>query len=289
MGTTKPQLFAIQNEETPAPDSGGDDPPSGEHEAGSHDTVVDRGKRTQPEGTAAPEKAGTGFMKPISDRPKSNLTDADHKAGVKRWEIAKLSEGEWRRALSNNDREIAEAEPGSPEFARLMESRHRLAFPPPKGVKYDDISRYHAEQVRKELEATMPRKPRFDRRWILLAVGFLGLVSLFVIVVVPMLGDAPPNEPAKTVAPTTQPRPPPAPQTAVTPATGSPESSGAPEATAEQAVTTTVATPPPAKTAPVKTAPTGTQAPTAAVTAPPATAAPTSSNTPYFLPKPKSP
>ncbi len=297
MGTTKPQLFAIQNEETPAPDSGGDGPPSGEHESGAHDTIVDRGKQTQPDGTAAPEKAGTGFMRPIEDRPKSNLTDADHKNGVKRWEIAKLSEQEWRRALANNDREIAAEEPGSPEFARLMESRHRLAFPPPKGVKYDDISRYHAEQVRKELEATMPRKPRFDRRWLLLLIAFLGLLSFFVIVVLPLLQEGPAPAPTGTPAvagtatqksaPTADQKAPQAPQTpptaetAVTPGTASPE----PSAGATPPTTTR-----PSGSAAKSATTAATQAPTAA-TAPPSstTAAPPSSNTPYFLPKPKSP
>jgi hypothetical protein len=299
MGTTKPQLFAIQNEETPAPDSGGDDPPSGEHASGAHDTIVDRGKQTQPDGTVvpgkmAPEKPGTGFMRPIEDRPKSNLTDADHKNGVKRWEIAKLSEQEWRRALANNDREIAAEEPGSPEFARLMESRHRLALPPPKGVKYDDISRYHAEQVRKELEATMPRKPRFDRRRLLLFIGFLALLSFFVIVVLPLLQNGPAPAPTGTPAvavtatqksaPTADQKPPQVPptaETAVTPSTAQPETSAV-----AAPPTTTKPSGPAAKSATTA----ATQAPTA-TTAPPSstTAAPPSSNTPYFLPKPKSP
>lgn len=296
MGSTKPQLFAIQNEHTPAPDSGGDGPPSGEHETGAHATVVtgppievqDSDPREKP--TLPPEQApeqAHGFMRDISKPERSNLTDADHKNGVLRWEIAKLTESEWRRALAHNDREIAETTPGSEDFARLMEARHRMAFPPPKGVKYDDISRYHADLMRKELQAVMPKKPRFDRRWILLGIGFLALLTVGVIVVVPALRDGPAPEPSgapPAKAPTAGPAATAAPEPDKTVAPAQTEEPAQP-VTAQPVTTERPASPPQKSSAPVTT-----QAP-AATTSPPstATAAPSSANTPYFLPKSKSP
>jgi hypothetical protein len=248
MGTTKPQLFAIQNEDTPSPDPGHDDPPSGEHarapaerprtdmDVEAIDLVDVKERRT------VDSDKTTGFMRDISKPEKPAITDADHRDGKPRWEIANLTEGEWRRALAHNDSEIAEVVPGSPEFARLMEVRHRMSFPPPKGVKYDDISRYHAEQIRKELEATMPRRPRIDRKWILLGVGFVVLAALGAALLFSEIGgDAPaadptttPNDvsPKRTAQPTAPHRQQPSP-TAVstTTATTSPSVGPAPSAT----------------------------------------------------------
>jgi hypothetical protein len=227
-------------------------------------------------------------MRDISKPEKPALTDADHRDGKPRWEIANLTEGEWRRALGHNDREISEVTPGSPEFARLMEVRHRMAFPPPKGVKYDDISRYHAEQIRKELEATMPARPRIERRWVLLAAGFIALAVAGGALLASELGRdravtpsaAPPLDPAPTAksATATAAAPEPA-ATTTAPDTTTPEPTGSASSTAPDGA---------GARPPTSAKKAGDPAPAASPAQPPAPAA-TSSNpyTPYFMPQSK--
>jgi hypothetical protein len=277
MGSTKPQLFAINNEETPAPESGGDDPPSGEHPTREH-SATERPTAKQ----ASIEEA--------EGRP---VTNKEYRDGRPRWEIAKLAEGEWRRALAHNDREIAEVAPGSPEFARLMEARHRLAFPPPAGIKYDDISKYHAEQVRRELQARLKeadrkkKKPNFDKRWLLLGLGFVGLIVAAAVFLLPeILSD---GGAAKGPAPTEAPTAPPVVTTAAPsplPIQTNAVGTGAVESTASPTATH-------APSAAPASNPHGGGQPIKATSAPPATstpAAPTATSDqslPYFLPKPK--
>ncbi len=213
MGSTKPQLFAIQNEATPSPESGGDDPASGKHPTRPTD-IAD---------TAAEHGLDDGSPQE-DDGAEGGVTDGEYRDGKPRWKIANLTEAEWRRALAYNNREIAEVTPGSPEFARLMEARHRMAFPPPAGIQYADISRYHDEQIRKELEAhvaAVPR-PRSNAKWIALGLGFVALLVVAVVFVLPELGtpDATPTaQPTQAAAapPTVAPQPAqPAPQVTVT-------------------------------------------------------------------------
>lgn len=275
MGSTKPQLFAINNEETPAPDSGSDDPPSGEHRTGEH-VAMER---------PTVEEAS---IKEVEGRP---VTNAEYRDGRPRWEIAKLAEGEWRRALAHNDREIAEVAPGSPEFARLMEARHRLAFPPPAGIKYDDISKYHAEQVRRELQARLKeakRTRKLDKRWLFLGLGFVALIVAAAVFLLPEIGREPSDAkgPAATGSPATTNVAAATPPTAAT--TAAPAQTGA-------AATTTAeseAPPQPAHQPATGPNPHGGQ-PAKPTSAPPSTSAPAAptatsdQSLPYFLPKPK--
>jgi hypothetical protein len=278
MGSTKPQLFAISNEETPAPDSGSDDPPSGEHPTGEHSAdehpTVEQASVEEAEG-----------------RP---VTNKEYRDGRPRWEIAKLAEGEWRRALAHNDREISEVAAGSPEFARLMEARHRLAFPPPAGIKYDDISKYHAEQIRRELQARLKeaerKKPKLDTRWLLLGLGFVALIVAAAVFLLPEImgtaGDA--KRSSTTAAPTATATAPPVVTAAPSP---SPIQTNAVETGAVESSTAPSATHAPTGAAPP--VPHGGGQPARGTSAPPSTstpAAPTATSDqslPYFLPKPK--
>ncbi|NUO54291.1 MAG: hypothetical protein HOV80_36060 [Polyangiaceae bacterium] len=274
MGSTKPQLFAIKNEETPAPDSGSDDPPSGEHRTGEH----------------APVERATVEEEAIDEAEGRPLTDKEYRDGRPRWEIAKLAEGEWRRALAHNDREISEVAPGSPDFARLMEARHRLAFPPPAGIKYDDISKYHADQVRKELQERLKAAPRpkLDKRWVFLGLGFVALIVAAAVFLLPELG----REPKDAKAPAATGTPAATTNAPVTPPTPLP--TAAPAQTGAAATTTAESESPPQPTHQPVTGPIphGGQ-PAKPTSTPPSTSAPAAptatsdQSLPYFLPKPK--
>ncbi len=294
MGNTKPQLFAIRAEEPSAPDSGADGPPSGEHATDTsrdlgppreEEAVRPQDKETQP----APREDEPGLMRKVTEGG-SGVTDAQHRDGRPRWQLAKMTEQEWNRALESNDRQLAAAQPGSPDFARLMGVRHQLAFPPPKGVKYEDISRYQAATVKRELEASLPKPARPPLLWwvaVLLGIG--ALVAMIAFIVPDLMGGA---EPRKEAAPTalgataTPPVAPPAP---------SPEPDAV--ATAAEVVPAPSASAAAAKTSPAVGGGAKLALPTAVRTAQPvapATVTPTSTptpseNTPFFERKQKTP
>lgn len=101
-----------------------------------------------------------------------------------RWERAKMSKGEWVRALAANDAEVKKAQPGSPEFSRLMQVRVSLHFPPPSGVSLGDIDRYKQAQFErargKEIEGELRRSQESSR----LSTGLFILVSVLSLLVI---------------------------------------------------------------------------------------------------------
>ena len=101
-----------------------------------------------------------------------------------RWERAHMSKGEWDRALAANDAEVKKAQPGSPEFSRLMQVRVSLHFPPPSGVSLADIDAYKQAQFErargKEIGLEL-RRARQPSRWHTVLLAIVCVVSLLTI------------------------------------------------------------------------------------------------------------
>lgn len=101
-----------------------------------------------------------------------------------RWERANMPKGEWERALMANDAEVAKAQPGSPDFSRLMQVRVNLHFPPPRGVSLADIDAYKQAQFTrargKEIDLEL-RRASDSPRWQTIALALVSVVSLLTI------------------------------------------------------------------------------------------------------------
>ncbi len=262
------------------------------------DTIADaKSSQTVPGEHDAPDADGADAEDPDAEvearlRPLPHPEEGEFQGKDQRprWERAKMPKGEWDRALASNDAQIAKTEPGSEEFARLMDVRIRLHFPPPKDLNWKQIESYKSSQYRNllagELEAELKRSDKTGRVrtaiYVAAAVLFMAVVGL----AFTMLSKAP--DPNESAAP--QPAPKPARPTAQAPTvTAKPSEPAVTAATAESTAAAPITSEPSATatTAP-SVKPTGalpkTAGPTATTAAPTATTAPTQTAAPSAKP-----
>lgn len=86
-------------------------------------------------------------LRPMLHPEEDELEDDDRP----RWVRASMPKNEWERALRASDAALAKAQPGSTDFARLMEARMRMHFPRPKNLNWEDIEAYKSAQYRAAL------------------------------------------------------------------------------------------------------------------------------------------
>lgn len=109
--------------------------------------------------------------------------EVDSSQALPGWERANMPEGEWKRALAASDAAIEREQPGSAEFARLMEVRIRLHFPRPKRLSWEDIEAFKAAQYRAALAEDLRRELRrgssdSTAKWVVMTIVVFILAAI---------------------------------------------------------------------------------------------------------------